>query len=78
SMLAFFMSGGGYALPDLRVVSFCRPGKAQQPPDNVWNRLHLTLYTPLSEYSLCMIAFLLLLHSLSVKSEICANAMHIN
>jgi hypothetical protein len=45
---------------------------------NVWNRLHLTFYTPLSEYSLCMIAFLLLLHFLSVKSEIQTNAMHIN
>ncbi|ORC19524.1 hypothetical protein B1H42_14730 [Enterobacter cloacae subsp. cloacae] len=42
-----------------------------------WNRLHLTLYTPLSEKSLCMIGFLLLLHFLSVKSEIHANAMRI-
>ncbi|MDK5219444.1 hypothetical protein P9895_24595, partial [Enterobacter hormaechei] len=69
---------GAAAFPHLRVLRLGRPGKAQPPPGNVWNRLQLTLYTPLSEYSLCMIAFLLLLHSLSVKSEICANAMHIN
>ncbi|MGS6233906.1 hypothetical protein, partial [Enterobacter intestinihominis] len=38
-VLAFFMSGGGFALPDLRGVNFCRPGKAQPPPGNVLNRL---------------------------------------
>ncbi|MGS6362712.1 hypothetical protein ACVGXF_07505, partial [Enterobacter hormaechei] len=58
-VLAFFMSGGGYAFPDQRVVNFCRPGKAHPPPGKVWNRLHLTLYNPLSVYYIFMIAFLL-------------------
>ncbi|MGS6468329.1 hypothetical protein ACVGW6_07865, partial [Enterobacter intestinihominis] len=57
-VLAFFMSGGGYALPHLRVVYFCRPGMGEAPPGNVWNRLHLTLYNPVSDNFLCMFAFL--------------------
>ncbi|MGS6216326.1 hypothetical protein ACVGV8_04095, partial [Enterobacter intestinihominis] len=61
-VLAFFMSGGGYALPDLRVVNFCMPGKAHPPPRNVWNPLHLTHNNPLSQYSLFMIAFILVLN----------------
>ncbi|MGS6341183.1 hypothetical protein, partial [Enterobacter intestinihominis] len=47
-VLAFFMSGGGYALPDLPVVNFCRPGKAQPPPGNVWNRFHPVSYKQLT------------------------------
>ncbi|MEG9667145.1 hypothetical protein V6X10_21230, partial [Enterobacter asburiae] len=43
----------------------------------IWYRLHRTGRVSLSEYSLCMIAFLLLLHRLSVKSEMCSFAMHI-
>ncbi|MGS6290215.1 hypothetical protein, partial [Enterobacter hormaechei] len=63
-VLAFFMSGGGYSLPHLPVVNFFMPGNGQPPPRNVLNRLHLTLYTPLSEYNLFKIAFLLLLQYL--------------
>ncbi|MGS6341369.1 hypothetical protein, partial [Enterobacter intestinihominis] len=76
--LAFFISGGRYSLTDLPVVNFFRPGNAQPPPRNVWKRLHRPHNNPPSEKSLFKNPIILVLHSLSVNSEIFGNPMDIN
>ncbi|MGS6343738.1 hypothetical protein, partial [Enterobacter intestinihominis] len=62
-VVAFFMSGGGVSFPDLRVGNFCWPGYAEPPPRKVLKLLHKTQYKPLSEYSLLIIAFILVFKS---------------